>query len=68
MPAFTAISPELIDLFGGRQSARTLHSISTLLLVLFVVIHVFEVFVAGAINHIRAMITGKYYLPTEEKI
>ena len=68
MPAFTAISPELIDLFGGRQSARTLHTISTLLLVLFVVIHVFEVFVAGAFNHIRAMITGKYYLPAEEKI
>ena len=68
MPAFTAISPELIDLFGGRQSARTLHAISTLLLVLFVVIHVFEVFVAGAFNHIRAMITGKYYLPAEEKI
>ena len=27
MPAFTAISPELIDLFGGRQTARTLHVI-----------------------------------------
>ena len=67
MPAFTAISPELIDLFGGRQSARTLHTISTLLLVLFVVVHVFEVFVAGAVNHIWAMITGKYYLPTKEK-
>ena len=38
MPAFTAISPELIDLFGGRQSARTLHTISPLLLVLFVVV------------------------------
>jgi len=68
MPAFTAISPELIDLFGGRQSARTLHTVCTLLLVLFVVIHVFEVFVAGAFNHIRAMITGKYHLPSEEKI
>lgn len=67
MPAFTAISPELIDLFGGRQSARTLHAISTVLISLFVVIHVFEVFVAGPINHIRAMITGKYFLSAENE-
>jgi len=38
------------------------------LLVLFVVIHVFEVFVAGGTNHIRAMITGRYYLPKKEKM
>ena len=37
MPAFTAISPELIDLFGGRQTARTLHVVCSLILVLFVV-------------------------------
>lgn len=65
MPAFTAISPELIDLFGGRQTARTLHVVCTLLLVLFVVIHLIEVFVAGAVNQIRSMITGKYALPAE---
>jgi thiosulfate reductase cytochrome b subunit len=65
MPAFTAISPELIDLFGGRQTARTLHVVCTLLLVLFVIIHLIEVFVAGAINQIRSMITGKYALPSE---
>jgi thiosulfate reductase cytochrome b subunit len=67
MPAFTAISPELIDLFGGRQTARTLHVVGTLLLVLFVVVHVIEVFVAGAVNKIRSMITGKYRLPAEEQ-
>ncbi len=66
MPAFTAISPELIDLFGGRQTARTLHVVATLLLVLFVVLHVIEVFVGGAVNGIRSMITGNYLLPTEE--
>jgi thiosulfate reductase cytochrome b subunit len=63
MPAFNAISPGLIDLFGGRQTARTLHVIATVLLVSFVVIHVVEVFVAGAVKEIRSMITGRYVLP-----
>ena len=66
MPAFTAISPELIDLFGGRQTARTLHVVCTLLLVLFVIVHLVEIFVAGALNKIRSMITGSYALPAEE--
>jgi thiosulfate reductase cytochrome b subunit len=66
MPAFTAISPELIDLFGGRQTARTLHVVCTLLLVLFVIVHLVEICVAGAVNKIRSMITGSYALPAEE--
>jgi thiosulfate reductase cytochrome b subunit len=65
MPAFTAISPELIDLFGGRQTARTLHVICSVALVLFIVIHLVEVMVAGAINQIRSMVTGKYEVPAE---
>ena len=65
MPAFTAISPELIDLFGGRQTARTLHVICMLWMILFLVVHVVEVFVAGAVNEIRSMITGKYVVPKE---
>jgi thiosulfate reductase cytochrome b subunit len=67
MPAFTAIWPELIDLFGGRQTARTLHVIATLFLLLFVIVHLIEVFVAGVINQIRSMITGSYLLPAEEE-
>ena len=67
MPAFTAISPELIDLFGGRQTARTLHVVGTLLLLLFVVVHVVEVFIAGALNEIRSMITGNYLLSSEDE-
>ena len=65
MPAFTAISPELIDLFGGRQTARTLHVICMLWMILFLVVHVVEVFVGGAVNEIRSMITGKYAVPKE---
>ena len=67
MPAFTAISPELIDLLGGRQTARTLHVLCTVLLVLFVVVHVIEVFVWEAVNKIRSMITGKWLLSQESR-
>ena len=66
MPAFTAIWPELIDLFGGRQTARTLHVVCTLLLLLFVIVHLIEVIAAGIVNQIRSMITGRYVLPDEE--
>ena len=66
MPAFTAISPELIDLFGGRQTARTLHVICTVLMVLFVVVHLVQVFAVGVKNQVRAMITGSYERPKSE--
>src|SRR5215469_11818814 len=59
-PAVTAALPALFDLFGGRQSARTIHFVVANLLVLFVLVHVFEVFVAGVFNQMRAMITGHY--------
>jgi thiosulfate reductase cytochrome b subunit len=63
----TALSPRLdslwpgwVDLFGGRQSARTLHFVAALLIVLFTLIHVFEVIVSGLWNNVRSMITGRY--------
>ena len=58
-PGFTAAVPVLLDLFGGRQSARTLHTIGTVALVLFVVVHVIEVATAGFFVKVRSMITGK---------
>jgi thiosulfate reductase cytochrome b subunit len=64
-PAFAAAWPWLLDLFGGRQTARTLHSIGTVLFVLFVVVHVFEVLAAGAVNRLRAMVIGRFRLPEE---
>lgn len=67
MPAFTAISPELIDLFGGRQTARTLHVLCTVLLVLFVVVHVIEILVGEVTNKMRSMITGKWLHSQEPK-
>lgn len=66
MPAFTAIAPWMIDLMGGRQTARTLHVLGMLVLLLFLVVHVVEVFMTGFLNQVRAMITGRYRLVAEE--
>jgi thiosulfate reductase cytochrome b subunit len=56
----------LLDLVGGRQSARTLHFLVALAFVLFFLIHVFEVLVTGAVNNLRSMITGRYRLDHPE--
>ena len=65
-PGVTAAYPELFALFGGRQSARTIHFLAACLLVLFLVVHVGQVFVAGAGNLLRAMITGRFAVPREQ--
>jgi thiosulfate reductase cytochrome b subunit len=64
-PGIDAAAPWLLDQFGGRQSARTIHFISAGLIVLFVLVHVFEVFVAGVFNEVGSMITGRYAIRTE---
>jgi thiosulfate reductase cytochrome b subunit len=58
-PAVTAAVPFLLDLFGGYQSARTIHFFGFSALVLFLVIHVAMVFVTGPYRQLRAMILGK---------
>jgi thiosulfate reductase cytochrome b subunit len=58
-PGLTAAMPWLLDIFGDRQSARTLHTIGTVILVLFVVVHLVEVAAAGFIRRVRSMVTGK---------
>ena len=65
-PWVNGVIPGWVDLFGGRQSARTLHFIVAWLLVGFVLIHVFEVIVSGLWNHLRSMITGNYRVPRGE--
>jgi Ni/Fe-hydrogenase b-type cytochrome subunit len=65
-PWMNSMLPGWVDLFGGRQSARTLHFIAAWLLVAFVFVHVFEVVVSGLWNHLRSMVTGRYRIRTEE--
>jgi Ni/Fe-hydrogenase b-type cytochrome subunit len=59
-PAIDAAVPWLVDVFGGRQSARTLHFVGTVLFVVFVIVHVVMVLLTGAMNNLRSMITGWY--------
>jgi thiosulfate reductase cytochrome b subunit len=59
-PGFDAIVPSLVDVFGGRQSARTIHFMTATLLVLFVLVHVAMVVLSGTWNNMRSMITGRY--------
>ncbi|MGO7180414.1 cytochrome b/b6 domain-containing protein [Rhizobium brockwellii] len=59
-PGFNAVAPWLLDLFGGRQSARTLHFLTAFSLVAFVAVHVAMVLVSGVFNNLRSMITGYY--------
>lgn len=62
----TAAWPFLFDLFGGRQSARTLHFLFASLTVLFILVHVVQLFVVGFVNHLRAMITGRLKINPEQ--
>jgi thiosulfate reductase cytochrome b subunit len=64
-PAVTAALPFLFDLFGGRQSARTIHFLAANLLVIFVLVHVIEVVLSGVFNLMRSMITGRYVIKPE---
>jgi thiosulfate reductase cytochrome b subunit len=63
-PDIDAGYPWLLTLFGGRQSARTLHFICAMAVVTFIVIHLAMVVLAGPVNEIRSMITGRYDLPS----
>ncbi len=59
-PGLDTAFPWLLDLFGGRQSARTIHFLCAVALVLFTIVHLFEVLVSGVVNNMRSMITGRY--------
>jgi thiosulfate reductase cytochrome b subunit len=58
-PAFTSAVPLAASALGGRQSARTLHFFVSDLLLVFLVVHVTMVIVAGFKSRMRAMITGR---------
>lgn len=64
-PGMDAAIPFLTDMFGGRQSARSIHFICMALLTLFTVVHLALVILAGPINEVRSMITGKWKVPDE---
>jgi len=65
-PGIDAAFPFLVELFGGRQSARTIHFLCATGIVLFVFVHVVMVLISGVWNNMRSMITGRYRIETAE--
>ena len=66
-PGMNAAWPWLLDLFGGRQSARSIHFITAWALVAFFLVHIAMVLLAGPANEIRSMVTGWFRLPQERE-
>jgi Ni/Fe-hydrogenase b-type cytochrome subunit len=64
-PGMDAAWPWLLDVFGGRQSARSIHFLCAMALALFILVHLTMVVLAGPINEIRSMVTGRYRLPKD---
>jgi thiosulfate reductase cytochrome b subunit len=55
-PAVTAAYHFLPDMFGGAQSARTIHFCVLCFLLLFFIIHIVMVIVTGFVRQVKAMI------------
>lgn len=58
-PAMNAAWPWLLDIFAGRQSARSIHFVCTFLLVAFVIVHLLMVLLSGPVSGVKSMITGR---------
>ena len=57
-PAITASYPFLSGMFGGLQSARTVHFFTSVALLLFVIVHVVMIGRSGFRRQMRAMTVG----------
>ncbi len=64
-PAFVSAIPATVTVFGGQQSARTIHFFVTLALLLFLLIHVVMIGLAGFWTRTRPMITSRAGTPKE---
>ncbi len=58
-PAIASAFPFAVTVFGGQQSARTIHFFVSVFLVVFLLVHIAMICLAGFRNRMRAMITGR---------
>lgn len=65
-PAMDSAFPWLLDLFGGRQSARAIHFLLASFLVAFLLVHLAMVALSGPINNVMSMITGRYRIEEQD--
>jgi thiosulfate reductase cytochrome b subunit len=56
----------LVEVFGGRQSARTIHFLTASTLVLFFIIHIIAVVAAGPLTELRSIVTGWFVIRTRK--
>lgn len=66
-PGTDAWAPLLTQVFGGRQSARSIHFLCAWALVGFVIVHVVMVLLSGPVNQVRGIVTGWYRLPADRR-
>ena len=64
-PAIESVFPGFVTVLGGRQSARTIHFFVSIFLLLFLLVHVLMVYLAGFRNRVGAMIIGRLPKPVE---
>ena len=62
-PAIASVFPMAVTVFGGQQSARTIHFFVSVFLVAFLLVHIVMICLAGFRNRMRAMITGNVGIP-----
>ena len=64
-PAVVSAIPATVTVFGGQQSARTIHFFVSIFLVLFLFVHIVMICVSGFRKRMRAMIVGRSMRQTE---
>ena len=65
-PGINAAWPFILDLTGGRASARSLHWIFSNLILAFLIVHLLMVLLAGPWNEMRSMISGKFRIDPDQ--
>jgi len=61
-PTMDSAFPTLLWIFGGRQSARTIHFLCAFSFLGFFILHIVMVVLSGGWNNLRSMITGRYVI------
>jgi thiosulfate reductase cytochrome b subunit len=58
-PAIAAAIPSIVSVFGGTQSARTIHFFASIALELFLIVHLIMVMMTGFRQNMKAIIIGR---------
>lgn len=64
-PGFDAVLHVPLDVVGGRASARSIHFVCAGLMAAFILVHLTLVMLAGPLNEVRSMITGRFRVPPD---